>query len=95
MATTCATGVSAGAGAATVVHVPSRPARLHCSSGPGHDVSQQTASTQLPEAHVAGSAQLPPLGIGVLVGVSVAVGVTVEVGVGVGDGSMHVPPTQV
>jgi hypothetical protein len=60
-------------------------------SGSVHAVSQQTLSTQLPDAHCPAAVQLEPLGcgVGVLVGVSVgvlggvAVGVLVGVKVGV------------
>ena len=70
-------GVSAGASAAALAHVPTCPGRLHFCSGSVHGLLQHTSSTQLPEAQSSGSTQLPPFGIGVCVGValSVAVGV--------------------
>src|SRR6266702_7411225 len=79
-------GVRAGAGAAVLAHVPRRPGRLHCSSGPVQAVSQQTPSTQKVDEHCTRSVQLDPLGCGVGVAVGVGVDVLVAVCVGVAVG---------
>ena len=72
-------GVSVGASAMVLAHVPRWPARLHCSCGPVHAVLQQTPSTQKPVEHPTGVEHAPPCGIPVLVGVAVGVLVTVAV----------------
>jgi len=53
---------SAGAAAATGVHVPTVFGRLHCCSGPAHAVSQQTPLAQKVEMHCPGSVQVEPSG---------------------------------
>ena len=77
-------GVSDGAAAASLAHVPSCPGRLQRISGSVQAVSQHTTSTQKPDAQAGPVVQEPPLGIGVRVGVAVGVRVGVVVGVGVG-----------
>jgi hypothetical protein len=78
-------GVSVGALAAALAHVPTCPARSHRVSGSVQAVSQQTLSAQKsPVTHCADVAQAPPWGTGVLVGVAVGVLVGVFVGVAVG-----------
>lgn len=75
--------VRAGAGAAVLVHVPSR--RSQRSSAPLHAVSQQTPSVQNVDAHTAPLSHAAPFGfgVGVTVAVAVTVGVAVTVAVGV------------
>lgn len=46
----------------TAVHVPTEAATLHDSHWPSHLPSQQTPSTQYPDAHAAPTEQLVPLG---------------------------------
>ena len=79
-----APGDSVGACAATRVHVPIWPSRLHCWSGSAQAVLQQTPSSQKPVEHSDGVVQSPPWGMPVLVGVTVTVLVDVSVGVLVG-----------
>jgi hypothetical protein len=92
-------GVSVGALAAALAHVPTCPGRLQRINGSVQAVLQQTVSTQLPDAHWPAAVQLEPLGcgvgvlvgvvlgllLGVLLGVSVGVPVGVPVGVAVGE----------
>ena len=77
-------GVSVGALAAALAHVPSCPARLQRIDGSVQAVLQQTPSTQKPVEHNEGVEHAPPIGMGVLVGVAVGVLVGVLVGVFVG-----------
>ena len=76
-------GVSAGAPAAALAHVPVCPGRLQSIRGPVQALSQQTLSTQKPVEHSEGVEHAPPWGMRVLVGVAVAVAVAVTVAVGV------------
>jgi hypothetical protein len=73
-------GVSVGASAAAVAHVPTCPAGLQRIAGSVQAVSQQTPVTQKPVPHCEGVEQAPPWGTGVLVGVLVGVPVGVNVG---------------
>ena len=79
-------GVSVGALAAALAHVPRWPVRLQCINGSEQAVLQQTPLAQKPVAHCTGAVQLEPLGcrVGVTVGVAVGVLVAVCVGVEVG-----------
>jgi hypothetical protein len=77
-------GVSVGAAAASLAHVPTCPARLQRINGSVQAVLQQTPLVQKPVEHCDGVAQAPPWGTGVLVGVAVTVAVAVLVGVWVG-----------
>jgi hypothetical protein len=77
-------GVSVGASATVLAHVPTCPARLQRIDGSVQAVSQQTLVTQKPVEHCDGVEQVPPWGTGVLVGVAVGVLVGVCVGVFVG-----------
>ena len=73
-------GVSVGALAAALAHVPTCPARLHRIKGSVQAVSQQTLSAQeRPDAHCEVVAHAPPCGTGVAVAVGVIVGVAVGV----------------
>jgi hypothetical protein len=76
-------GVSVGALAAALAHVPTLPARLQRINGSVQAVLQQTPLAQKPVPHCDGAAHAPPCGTGVLVGVEVTVGVLVGVAVGV------------
>jgi hypothetical protein len=77
-------GVSVGAAAASLAHVPTCPGRLQRTNGSVQAVLQQMVSTQkLGEAHCDAMLHAPPIGTGVLVGVAVAVTVGVAVGVAV------------
>jgi hypothetical protein len=76
-------GVSVGAAAAALAHVPTCPGRLQRSNGSVQAVSQQTLSTQFFDAHCPEPVQPAPLGCGVGVSVAVAVSVLVAVCVGV------------
>lgn len=76
-------GVSAGAAAAVLTHVPPWPGRLQLSSTPVHAVSQQTPSPQKVVTHSLPVVQAPPCGTAVLVGVAVTVAVAVAVPVAV------------
>jgi hypothetical protein len=49
-----------GSPAATTVHVPSLPVRLHASQAPAHAVSQQSPSTQFPLRHCSVARQAAP-----------------------------------
>jgi hypothetical protein len=73
-------GVSVGASAAALAHVPTWPARLQRVNGSVQAVSQQMPVTQKPVSHCEGVTQAPPCGTGVLVGVRVGVPVGVNVG---------------
>jgi hypothetical protein len=46
--------------AATAVQCPSRPVRLHCQQLPAQAESQQTPSTQKPDAHPVAAVQWVP-----------------------------------
>jgi hypothetical protein len=74
-------GVSVGAAAAVLAHVPTWPARLQRINGSVQAVSQQTLLAQKPVPHWDGVAQAPPCGTGVAVGVCVTVAEGVLVGV--------------
>ena len=74
-------GVSIGALAAALAHVPTCPARLQRINGSVQAVLQQTPLAQKPVPHCDGVAQEPPCGTGVAVGVLVIVGVAVRVAV--------------
>jgi hypothetical protein len=74
-------GVSVGASAAVLAHVPACPARLQRIKGSVQAVLQQTPVTQNPVPHCDGVEHAPPRGTGVLVGVAVGVLVGVCVGV--------------
>src|SRR5215472_11126115 len=74
-------GVSVGAAAASLAHVPSWPARLQRIKGSVQAELQQTLSAQKPVPHCDGVAQAPPWGTGVLVGVLVTFAVAVLVAV--------------
>jgi len=58
-------GVSVGALAAALAHVPTCPARLQRISGSVQAVLQQTPLAQKPVPHCDGVAQAPPWGTGV------------------------------
>ena len=77
-------GVSVGASAAALAHVPTCPDKLHFSSGSLQALLQQTLSTQNPGGpHWDDVLHAPPIGTGVSVGVAVGVVVGVLVGVAV------------
>ncbi len=66
-------GVSVGASAAVLVHVPACPARLQRIDGSVQALSQQTLSAQKPVEQAADVVHVPPRGIGgALVGVGMA-----------------------
>jgi len=72
-------GVSVGAAAASLAHVPTCPARLQRINGSVQAVLQQTPVTQKPVEHSEDVAHAPPCGMRVRVGIAVAVGVLVGV----------------
>src|SRR5215470_19418335 len=73
-------GVSVGAAAAALAHVPTCPGRLQRISGSVQAELQQTLSAQeRPDAHCEVVAHAPPCGTGVAVAVGVIVGVAVTV----------------
>jgi hypothetical protein len=76
-------GVSVGALAAALAHVPSCPGRLQRINGSVQAVSQQTPLAQKPVPHCDGVAHAPPCRTGVRVGVTVGVWVGVFVTVAV------------